>query len=191
VPATFSEVIARLHRGQDSWSELLGQLAPRLVGLFERDGIDHHLAEDIAQDVLETIFRKLRELRDPRRFNSWVRMIARNRMRSRLRRVRFTEVLEDAERVDERDGLSRLYDDDLRRLVCEEVRRFGAGARRMLELKLLEDRSPSEIVAIMGISPDCFRKRFHVAIKALRERMRSRIDGAWRLEPAAPRPHSR
>jgi RNA polymerase sigma factor (sigma-70 family) len=186
-----SEVIARLHEGQEgSWGELLGQLLPRLVGFFERDGVDHHLAEDIAQEVLETIFRKLSELRDPRRFDSWVRMIARNRMRSRLRRVRFTEVLEDEERIAAKDGFGRLYDDDLRRLVCEEVRRFGATARRMLELKILEDRSPSEIVAIMGISPECFRKRFHVAIKTLRERVKSRIDGAWRRAPAPGRSHS-
>lgn len=191
MPTTFLEVIAQLHEGrQESWSDLLGRLAPRLVGSFERDGIDHHLAEDVAQEVLEIIYRKLRELRDPRRFDAWVRMIARNRMRSRLRRVRFTEVLEDGESVEARDDFSRLYDDDLRRLVCEEVRRFGKTARRMLELRILEDRSPSEIVAIMGISPDCFRKRFHVAIKVLRERVRTRIDGAWRRAQVPPRPNS-
>lgn len=172
---------------------LLEQLAPRLVGFFERDGVDHHLAEDMTQEVLETVFRKLGELRDPRRFTSWVHMIAKNRMRSRLRRIRFTEVLdeEEDERIGSRDGLSRIYDSDLRRLVCEEVRRFGATARRMLELRLLEDRSPSEIVTILGMTPEGFRKRFHVAIKVLRERVRSRMDGAWRLECERTPQHSR
>src|SRR6476660_9559239 len=99
-PPTLSDVIARLHEGQqDSWTVLLDQLAPRLVGFFERDGVDHHLAEDMTQEVLETVFRKLSELRDPAHFGSWVRMIARNRMRSRLRRRRFTEALEEDERI--------------------------------------------------------------------------------------------
>jgi RNA polymerase sigma factor (sigma-70 family) len=182
---TFAEMITRLHEGQsDSWAALLEQLAPRLVGFFERDGIDHHLAEDMTQDVLATVFRKLDELRDPRGFASWVRTIARNRMRSRLRRIRFTEVLDEDEFVESKDGLSRLYDEDLRRLVCEEVRRFGPSARRMLELKLLEDRSPDEIIGIMGISRDHFRRRFHVAIKALRQRVKSRMNGAGRRAPA-------
>ena len=147
----------------------------------------------MTQEVLETVFRKLGELRDPSRFTSWVHMIAKNRMRSRLRRTRFTEVLdeEEDERIGSRDGLSRIYDADLRRLVCEEVRRFGASARRLLELRLLEDRSPSEIVAMLGITPECFRKRFHVAIKALRERVKSRMEGAWRLESEKTSPHSR
>lgn len=181
---TFSDLISRLHEGeQDSWTAFLGHLAPRLVSFFEKDGVDHHLAEDMAQEVLETVFRKLAELRDPRRFASWIRMIARNRMRSRLRRARFTEELEDDDRIEARDGFSRLYDDDLRRLVREEVRRFGRNARRLLELKILEDRTPSEIVSIMGITPDCFRKRFHVAIKVLRERVKSRMDDAWHLAP--------
>jgi RNA polymerase sigma-70 factor (ECF subfamily) len=181
---TFSDLIATLKEGKpDSWTLVLGRLAPRLVGLFERDGIDHHLAEDMAQEVLDTVFRKLADLRDPRRFGAWIRMIAKNRMRSRLRRAHLTEELRDDDRIEVRDGISRLYGDDLRRLVREEVGRFGGNARRLLELKILEDRSPSEIVSILGITPDCFRKRFHVAIKLLRERVRSRIADAWRLFP--------
>ena len=99
-------------------------------------------------------------------------MIAKNRLRSRIRRLRYTEVLGEDEPVGSRDGLSRLYGDDLRRLVREEVRRFGpVAARRMLELRLLEDRSPDEIVSIMGITRDHYRRRFHVAIKILRQRV--------------------
>jgi RNA polymerase sigma-70 factor (ECF subfamily) len=175
VPA-FAEMFARLHEGKpDSWGALLSQLAPRLIAYFERLGIDHHFAEDLTQEVLATVYRKLDELRDPARFGSWVRMIARNRMRSRMRRMRFTEILEESDPVEVRDALWRLHAADLRRLVGEEVQRLGPNARRMLELKLLEDRSPSEIAAIMGIPRDLFRRRFHVAIKALRQRMTSRI----------------
>jgi RNA polymerase sigma-70 factor, ECF subfamily len=173
-----AEMITGLHQGEpDSWTTLIHELAPRLVGYFEKDGIDHHLAEDLTQEVLETVFRKLDELRDPRRFGSWVRMIARNRLRSRLRRLRYTEVLDDDDPVGSNDGLSRLYGEDLVRLVREEVGRFGPAARRMLELKLLEDRSPEEIIAIMGITRDHYRRRFHVAIKILRQRVRTRMNG--------------
>jgi RNA polymerase sigma factor (sigma-70 family) len=176
-PPALAEMITSLHEGRiGSWTALLDEIAPRLIGFFERDGVDHHLAEDLTQEVLETVFRKLDELRDPRRFPSWLRMIARNRLRSRIRSLRYTEVLEEP--VEARDGLSRLYGDDLRRLVREEVCRFGPLARRMLELRLLEDRTPDEVVSIMGITRDHYRKRFHVAIKALRLRLQCRIDGA-------------
>jgi RNA polymerase sigma factor (sigma-70 family) len=174
----FAEMIASLHEGRPgSWARLLEQIAPRLIGFFERDGIDHHLAEDLTQEVLETVFRKLAELRDPERFGSWLRMIARNRLRSRIRARRFTERLSEWEPAATRDGLSRIYGDDLRRIVCEEVRRFGAPARRVLELRLLEDRSPDEIVSILGISRDCYRRRFHAAIKTLRQRVQLRMNG--------------
>jgi RNA polymerase sigma-70 factor (ECF subfamily) len=183
-----AEMITSLHEGRpDSWTALLDRIAPRLIGYFERDGIDHHLAEDLTQEVLETVFRKLDELRDPLRFAAWLRMIARNRLRSRIRTLRYTEALWEEEPIESRDGLSRLYGDDLRRLVREEVRRFGPTARRMLELRLLEDHSPDEIVSIMGITRDHFRRRFHVAIKALRERVQCRMTGAARAEGALPR----
>jgi RNA polymerase sigma factor (sigma-70 family) len=178
-----AEMITSLHEGRpDSWTALLDQIAPRLIGFFERDGIDHHLAEDLTQEVLETVFRKLDELRDPNRFTAWVRMIARNRLRSRIRSLRYTEALFEEEPVESRDGLSRLYGDDLRRLVREEVRRFGPTARRMLELRLLDDRSPDEIVSIMGITRDYYRRRFHVAIKSLRQRVQCRMNGALGAE---------
>ena len=185
-----SEMLTSLHEGRpDSWAALLDQIAPRLIGFFERDGIDHHLAEDLTQEVLETVFRKLDELRDPRRFESWVRMIARNRLRSRIRTLRYTEVLYEQEPIESRDGLSRLYGDDLRRLVREEVRRFGPTARRMLELRLLEDRSPDEVVSIMGITRDHYRRRFHVAIKTLRQRVQFRMNGALRPARASGGTH--
>jgi RNA polymerase sigma-70 factor (ECF subfamily) len=178
VPA-FTEMVTRVQKGgPDSWTALLGQLGPRLVAYFERLGVDHHFAEDLTQEVLATVYRKLDELRDPERFVAWVRMIARNRMRSRLRRVRFTEVLAEEGPVEDKDTLRALYGEDLRRVVFEEVHGFGPTARRMLELRLLEDRSPSEIATIMGIPRDLFRRRFHVALKALRRRMMTRIDDA-------------
>jgi RNA polymerase sigma-70 factor (ECF subfamily) len=180
-PPELAEMITSLHEGRpDSWRALLDQIAPRLIGFFEKERIDHHLAEDLTQEVLETVFRKLDELRDPLRFAAWLKMIARNRLRSRIRTLRYTEALWEEEPIESRDGLSRLYGDDLRRLVREEVRRFGPTARRMLELRLLEDQSPDEIASIMGITREHFRRRFHVAIKALRERVQCRMSGARR-----------
>jgi RNA polymerase sigma-70 factor (ECF subfamily) len=188
--AALVEMVARLHEGSpESWGVLLAQLAPRLIGYFERLGIDHHLAEDLTQEVLATVYRKLDDLRDPTRFEAWLRSIARNRLRSRLRRARFTEIL-DEESLECRDGLGQVYDQDLRRVVLEEVRRFGPGVRRMLELRLLEDRTPSEISRLMGIPSDLFRRRFHVALKALRRRIAARMTGGIRSirdrSPVAP-----
>jgi RNA polymerase sigma-70 factor (ECF subfamily) len=173
-----AEIVTRLHEGKaDSWGDLLAHLAPRLVGYFERLGIDHHLAEDLTQEVLATVYRKLDELRDPTTFLAWVRAIARNRMRSRMRRMRFTEVLDD-DAVECRDAMSRVYDQDLRRLVFEEVRRLAPSARRMLELRLLEERAPAEVATMLGMPRELFRRRFHVALKALRRRMTARLAGA-------------
>lgn len=170
-------MFSRLHGGEPgAWAALVSELAPQVIGYLERLGVDHHQAEDLTQEVLGTVYRKLAELRDPMRFFGWVKMIARNRMRSRLRRTRFTEILDEETPIERPDALIGLQGDELRRVVSEELGRFRAPVRRMLELKLLEDRSPTEVAEILGMPRELFRRRFHLALKALRVRMARRID---------------
>lgn len=183
------DLFSRLHGGEArAWDAFVAEVLPQMIAYLERSGLDHHMAEDIAQEVLGTVFSKLSHLRDPVRLYAWVRMIARNRLRSRYRRVRFTEPLDDDGAIERRDALVCLQGDELCRVVREEVCRFGLPVRRMLELKLLEDRTPSEVAAMLGMPPAVVRRRYHVALKTLRARMARRIQSC--VSPGAPTPES-
>ena len=57
------------------------------------------------------------------------------------------KALADEDQIEVRDDFSHLYGDDLRRLVREEVRRLGWNARRLLELRILEDFFGSSLQA--------------------------------------------
>ena len=172
-------LIERLRSGDlTAWSEILGSMSPRLMRYFHRVGVDHHLAEDLTQEVFVTVYRKVHELRDPETFEGWVLVIAKNRLRSRLRRRRPVEELVLEESAVARDSLTKVYDDDLRRLVKEELRALRPGAQELVTLRVLEGRSASEVAALLGIDRDIQRRRLHVALKALRDRLWRRLYGA-------------
>ncbi|MFH1717931.1 MAG: RNA polymerase sigma factor [Planctomycetota bacterium] len=71
-----------------SFGELCRRYYPSLVAVADSILLDHHLAEDAAQEALTEACRKLAELRKPERFGSWVAAICRNAARDMLRQLR-------------------------------------------------------------------------------------------------------
>ena len=53
----------------------------QLIAFFRSRGCDFSLAEDLAQEVMFTVYRKVGQLRDPASFRGWVFKIALNVMR--------------------------------------------------------------------------------------------------------------
>lgn len=158
-----------------AWNVACAELRPRVVAYVERLGADRHGAEDVAQDVLGTVYGKLDKLKRSRRFLSWVMAIARNRLRSRVRGWRPTEELNDEVVIPTAGGQDRIFDDELRRVVMREVRQLAEPARRMVELRLFEDFAPHEISRQMGLPCAIVRRRSHDALCTLRQRLARRI----------------
>jgi RNA polymerase sigma-70 factor (ECF subfamily) len=64
--------------GEDSFARLFKTFTPQLVALYRARGCQLALAEDLAQEVMLTVYRKAEQVRDRTLFRAWLFKIARN-----------------------------------------------------------------------------------------------------------------
>jgi RNA polymerase sigma-70 factor, ECF subfamily len=63
---------------EDSFDALFRLFSPQIVSFFRKRGHDQGVAEDLAQEVMLTVFRKAGQLRDQKLFRAWLFKVARN-----------------------------------------------------------------------------------------------------------------
>lgn len=63
---------------EDSFAALFRVFSPQLVAFFRRRGHDRSVAEDLAQEVMLTVYRKAGQLRDHKLFRAWLFKVARH-----------------------------------------------------------------------------------------------------------------
>lgn len=63
---------------EDSFNALFRVFSPQLVAFFRRRGHERGAAEDLAQEVMLTVYRKAGQLRDHKLFRAWLFKVARN-----------------------------------------------------------------------------------------------------------------
>src|SRR5260370_32937607 len=63
---------------EESFTDLFHIFTPQVVAFFRRRGHELALAEDLAQEVILTIYRKAAQVRDRRLLRAWLFRIARN-----------------------------------------------------------------------------------------------------------------
>src|SRR4029077_7924240 len=63
---------------EESFGELFKIFTPQLVAFFRARSCDLALAEDLAQEVMFTVYRKASQIRDRTLFRAWLFKIARN-----------------------------------------------------------------------------------------------------------------
>jgi RNA polymerase sigma-70 factor (ECF subfamily) len=136
MPDTSASLLDRLHDRPDdaAWQRLVEIYTPLIRGWLKRHWTPDADVDDLVQEVLAVVVRKLPEFRHNQRtgaFRSWLRAITANCLRDfwRSRRRRPTAGDADiAERIeqlaDQASGLSRLWDQEHDRHV----------ARRLMEL---------------------------------------------------------
>jgi RNA polymerase sigma-70 factor (ECF subfamily) len=75
-----SEVAERFleQADDDSFNALFRVFSPQLVAFFRRRGHDNGVAEDLAQEVMLTVYRKAGQLRDHKLFRAWLFKVARH-----------------------------------------------------------------------------------------------------------------
>ena len=115
-------------------------------------------AKDVAQDVFATVWRRLRQLRDPLAFDAWMnRIAARECARRRRRRpleARLTPagcVDADVHRVDYQDTIATALD------------RLPEGERRVTVLYYFLGYTLPEIARLLRLKPGTVGKRLHGA----------------------------
>ena len=123
-------------------------------------------ADDLAQDVFLTAYRKLDSLRDANAFGPWIAMIARNRAmdfhRTRHETEDLSEEIAHASSSEEEAEASR---------ALEAIRCLPDAYRETLVLRLVEGLTGPEIAAKTGLTPASVRVNLHRGMKLLREKL--------------------
>jgi len=154
---------------REAFGQLVGLTSARLYAIATRILRDSDLAEDALQGALVTAWRELPRLRDPDRFEAWVRRLLvhacyaeakRRRQWSgnvRVLRVDGPAGTDDLVSVADRDALDRAF----RRLTIEQRSVFVMHHHVGLPLV--------EIADTLGIPAGTARSRLHYATRMLRE----------------------
>jgi len=88
---------------EDSFTDLFGVFSPQLVAFFRVRGCELTVAEDLAQEVMLTVYRKAAQLRDRTLFRAWLFKIAQNALCRH-----FDTKTREVETVDLADATDRL-----------------------------------------------------------------------------------
>lgn len=139
--------------------------------------------EDLLQSAFLSAFVALPRHRfvDERRFRAWMREIAVNKLRDRLRRLRQDAQgrsaaggVEDGEPLDDSGDspsaiLARAENEARLRQALAEL---APDLRRAIQMRCFERRTWTQIAAALGTSDDGARRRYRDAVEGLEKRLR-------------------
>jgi RNA polymerase sigma-70 factor (ECF subfamily) len=167
--AVHRDLVEAAQRGdRQAYVDLIRPRSSNLFAIAQRILRDVDRAEDALQDALVIAWRDLRGLRDPDRFDAWLRRLlvhecidqaSRERRRTSILRVLPVDgpAAPDALlTVADRDQLERGF------------RRLSAEQRSILVLHHFAGYAPSEIAETLGIPDGTARSRLHHAHRAMR-----------------------
>lgn len=154
---------------RDAFARLAARWTPRLSAFAARALGSAEAANDVVQDVWESVARGLRRLDDPARFRAWIFAIAARKctdaLRGKYRRTRLAEQAQ-AMAVEARDAES---DANASLDLASALKRLPAEQRLVVSLFYGEDMSVGDIAAATGAQAGTVKSRLFAARKALRE----------------------
>jgi RNA polymerase sigma-70 factor (ECF subfamily) len=163
------ELVERAQRGDhDAFAVLAGVFVARLDSAARLILRDQELARDAVQEGFIRAWRSLPSLRDPDRFEGWLRsLVARSCMDILRRRGRRPIEVEltatDGPAID--DVASAMADRDLLDLI---LRRLPPDQRAVVVLRYFFDLEVPEIAATLGIPLGTAKSRLHRSMSLMR-----------------------
>lgn len=161
-------------RDRDAFMRLFDHFAPRVKGYLIRLGAEPALAEDLAQDVMLTLWRRA-DRYDPAqaRVGTWIFTIARNRRIDVFRRTNKPELNADEPGIAPAEPARA---DDVVEAgqwaakVAEAVAELPAEQAELVRLAFFEDLSHSEIAAARNLPLGTVKSRLRLALARMRRR---------------------
>ncbi len=169
-------------RDRDAFIVLFDYFAPRLNSYLQRLGSPSSLAEDITQDVMQSLWLKA-ELFDPAKssLGTWIYRVARNRRIDSLRRERLDyfdpqDLTQNAamDRPSDEPNPETLLDGWQREvMVRHALEALPQDQVDLIKLAFFEDLSHSEIAARTGLPLGTVKSRIRLAFTRLRRQLES------------------
>ncbi len=163
----------RDRRDAAAFAALFRHFAPRIKGFLMKSGTAETTAEEVAQEVMATLWHKA-HLFDPARASvaTWIFTIARNRRIDAIRRARRPEPEElpwgpEAE-PDQEEALA--MQQETQRLG-EAIARLPEKQKDLIERAYFGDLSHTEIAAATGLPLGTIKSRIRLALERLRHQM--------------------
>ena len=159
---------------KEAFAELFSHFAPRVKSFLMKSGASHDLAEECAQDVMATLWRKA-HMFDPAKasVSTWIFTIARNRRIDMLRKQRRPEPEDlpwgpEAE-PDQADAMALQEETDQ---LGQALAQLPEKQRTLIEKAYFGDLSHSEIAAETGLPLGTIKSRIRLALERLRHAMK-------------------
>jgi len=165
--------LIRDHQDRAAFARLFNHFAPRVKGFLIKGGANPQVAEDCAQDVMVTLWRKA-HLFDPARasVSTWVFTIARNRRIDLARREKRPEPEdlgwgpEPEAAQDESVALQQEADQ-----LGKALKELPAKQRDLIERAYFGDLTHKEIADATGLPLGTIKSRIRLALEKLRHAM--------------------
>ena len=171
-----SDVLLAMRGDHDAFAALVSAAADRLYALACLILRDADRAEDATQEALVRAWREVPKLRDPERFDAWLRRLVVNACYDEGRRIRrraeVSLIVLDERSV--HDPTSAMVETDR---VDRAFRRLPLDQRVVLALQHYYDLSHVEIAETLGIPLGTVKSRLRYGIAA----MRAQLDADDRL----------
>jgi RNA polymerase sigma-70 factor (ECF subfamily) len=158
----------------DAAERLVARVGTRVRAWAARFTDDEDTADDVAQDVLISLGRRVRHFHGASRFSTWLFAVTRNVALSKRRRESRRAELLDRHATLAIATTDEPPDPDTQRLaalVLEYFDRLPRRQRQIFELADIRGMSPAEIARELGMQQVTVRAHLFKARRAIRERM--------------------
>jgi len=152
-----------LQADPESFGQLCRRYYPSLVAVADSILLDHHLAEDAAQEALAQACRQLPRLRKPDHFGPWVAAICRNMAKDILRdRMKQRVSAEDCD-PQAPDG----REEGQSEILTEALQQLPQRLREVIFLRFYNGLSYEKMSEILGATPKSIDGRLRRAKKRI------------------------
>jgi RNA polymerase sigma-70 factor (ECF subfamily) len=150
-----------LQADSESFGELCRRYYPSLLAVADSVLLDHHAAEDAAQDALTEACRKLPELRKPERFGAWIGAICRNVARDMLGQQKRRPIQLAAERRND------CPDDERKAALDNAIGQLPQHLREVIFLRFYNEMSYEQMASVLGATEQAIDGRLRRAKKKI------------------------
>src|SRR5947207_1434504 len=185
---TETELLTRLQAGDErALSELADTYGTKVYQLAFRYLHNKEDAEEITQDVLYKVYRKVRDFRGDSALSSWIYRITFNAAMSRLRTTSYQRARDEERQAIEQDELGtptnhdvadwsdmadeRVLRSQLRRRVFRAILSLPAIYRAPVMLRDIQGMSTEEASAMLRVKDQTLKSRLHRGRLILRKQL--------------------